>query len=92
MAGEDVRYAELPFFYSDMFDLGYEAVGRLDPRLEVVTSWKTPFREGVLYYVDGARVRGVLLWGIFGQVDAARKLIAGGAPGTREELSRAIAL
>src|SRR5690606_9921935 len=31
MAGEPAPYDHLPFFYSDMFDLGYEAVGDLDP-------------------------------------------------------------
>ena len=83
-------YAHLPFFYSDLFDLGYEAVGRLDPRLETVVSWKKPFREGVVYYLEGERVRGVLLWGIFGQVDAARALIAGRAPVARSALADAI--
>jgi NADPH-dependent 2,4-dienoyl-CoA reductase/sulfur reductase-like enzyme len=90
MAGADERYRHLPFFYSDLFDLGYEAVGRLDATLEVVTSWKTPFREGVVYYVDGERVLGVLLWGIFGQVDAARRLLEGGAPASRAALAHAI--
>jgi 3-phenylpropionate/trans-cinnamate dioxygenase ferredoxin reductase subunit len=89
MAGAGERYLHLPFFYSDLFDLGYEAVGHLDPRLETVVSWKTPFREGVVYYLDGERVRGVLLWGIFGQVDAARALIAG-APVRRSALADAI--
>ncbi|TAM95981.1 MAG: NAD(P)/FAD-dependent oxidoreductase [Rhodanobacteraceae bacterium] len=79
MAGEDAPYDELPFFYSDLFDLGYEAVGTLDSRLETVEQWVTPFREGVVYYLDAGRVRGVLLWNTWGQVDAARALIA--APG-----------
>lgn len=79
MAGQGTPYTHLPFFYSDVFALGYEAVGELDPRLETVADWKTPFREGVVYYLKNGRVRGVLLWGIFGQVDAARALIA--APG-----------
>ncbi|HEX9290964.1 MAG TPA: FAD-dependent oxidoreductase [Anaeromyxobacteraceae bacterium] len=79
MAGDDVRYDHLPFFYSDLFDLGYEAVGDVDARLEVVSAWKRPLREGVLYYLADGRVRGVLLWNVFGQVDAARALIA--APG-----------
>ncbi len=78
MAGDKAPYEHLPFFYSDLFDLGYEAVGETDPRLEIVADWKTPFREGVVYYLSGGRVRGVLLWGIFGKVDAARALIAGG--------------
>jgi NADPH-dependent 2,4-dienoyl-CoA reductase/sulfur reductase-like enzyme len=80
MAGDKAPYTHLPFFYSDLFDLGYEAVGEMDPKLEIVTDWKTPFKEGVVYYLSGGRVRGVLLWGIFGQVDAARTLIA--EPGT----------
>jgi NADPH-dependent 2,4-dienoyl-CoA reductase/sulfur reductase-like enzyme len=80
MAGEDAPYDELPFFYSDLFDLGYEAVGSLDSRLETVEQWVTPFREGVVYYLDAGRVRGVLLWNTWGQVDAARSLIASPGP------------
>ena len=34
MAGADAPYDHLPFFYSDLFDLGYEAVGLVDSRLE----------------------------------------------------------
>jgi 3-phenylpropionate/trans-cinnamate dioxygenase ferredoxin reductase subunit len=79
MAGADTRYDHLPFFYSDLFDLGYEAVGILDARLETVADWKEPFREGVVYYLRDGRVRGVLLWNTWGQVDAARRLI--GEPG-----------
>jgi 3-phenylpropionate/trans-cinnamate dioxygenase ferredoxin reductase component len=90
MAGGDARVEPLPFFYSDIFEIGYEAVGRLDARLEVVASWKTPFREGVVYYLEGDRVRGVLLLGVFGQVEAARKLIHAEAPVKREALKDAI--
>jgi len=75
MAGQGTAYTHLPFFYSDLFALGYEAVGELDPRLETVSDWKEPFREGVVYYLKEGRVRGVLLWGIFGKVDDARALI-----------------
>jgi NADPH-dependent 2,4-dienoyl-CoA reductase/sulfur reductase-like enzyme len=78
MAGEANPYHHLPSFYSDLFDLGYEAVGVLDPRGEVVVDWKEPFREGVVYYLSDGRVRGVLLWNTWGQVDAARALIAEG--------------
>jgi NADPH-dependent 2,4-dienoyl-CoA reductase/sulfur reductase-like enzyme len=46
MAGDETPYAHLPFFYSDLFDLGYEAVGEMDPRGETVSDWKVPFREG----------------------------------------------
>jgi NADPH-dependent 2,4-dienoyl-CoA reductase/sulfur reductase-like enzyme len=80
MAGRTVSYDHLPFFYSDLFDLGYEAVGAVDGRLEMVTDWKDPCREGVVYYLREGLVRGVLLWNIWGQVDAARRLIASAGP------------
>ena len=76
MAGGDESYDHLPFFYSDLFDLGYEAVGELDPRQETVAEWEEPNRKGVIYYLDAERhPRGVLLWNVFGRVDAARDLI-----------------
>lgn len=86
MAGQDAPYDELPFFYSDLFELGYEAVGTLDSRLETVEQWVTPFREGIVYYLDADRVRGVLLWNTWGQVDAARNLIAAPGPFDAETL------
>jgi NADPH-dependent 2,4-dienoyl-CoA reductase/sulfur reductase-like enzyme len=78
MAGKPEPYRHLPSFYSDLFELGYEAVGELDSRLEVVADWKEKYREGVLYYRKDGRVRGVLLWNVWGKVDAARELIATG--------------
>lgn len=80
MAGAAAPYRHLPFFYSDLFELGYEAVGDLDSRLETVADWKQPYREGVIYYLRNGRVRGVLLWNTWEQVDAARRLIAEPGP------------
>lgn len=80
MAGRRVPYHHLPFFYSDLFDLGYEAVGELDSRLETFADWKTPYQEGVVYYLKEHRVRGVLLWNVWNQVDAARSLINEAGP------------
>ena len=86
MAGENVRYDHLPFFYSDLFNLGYEAVGEIDARHEMAADWTEPYRKGVVYYLANGRVRGVLLWGIFGKVDEARALIADAGPFTAEKL------
>ena len=86
MAGATEKYHHLPFFYSDLFDLGYEAVGELDARLNVTVDWKQPHREGVLYYQREGRVRGVLLWNVWGQVDAARELIAAKQPVRADDL------
>jgi 3-phenylpropionate/trans-cinnamate dioxygenase ferredoxin reductase component len=79
-------YRHLPFFYSDMFELGYEAIGELDSRLEIVSDWKEPYQEGVIYYLRDGRVRGVLLWNVWGQLDAARRLISEQGPFTAEAL------
>jgi 3-phenylpropionate/trans-cinnamate dioxygenase ferredoxin reductase component len=76
MAGEREPYEHLPFFYSDMFDLGYEAVGDIDSRSDVVAEWEEPYRAGVLTYRREGRVQGVLLWNVWDQLDAARALIA----------------
>ena len=81
MAGADEPYDHLPFFYSDLFELGYEAVGVLDSRLDTHAEWVEPHRKGVVCYRDGeGRPRGFLLWDVWGKVDAARSLIRAGDP------------
>ena len=81
MAGANEPYDHLPFFYSDMFDLGYEAVGQLDARLDVIAEWQEPHRKGVIAYRDDdGRARGFLLWDVWGKVDAATELIRAAEP------------
>jgi 3-phenylpropionate/trans-cinnamate dioxygenase ferredoxin reductase component len=86
MAGKSEPYHHLPFFYSDLFDLGYEAVGEVDSRLETFADWTRPDEEGVIYYLQNDRVRGVLLWNVWEQVAAARRLIAEPGPFTAKNL------
>jgi 3-phenylpropionate/trans-cinnamate dioxygenase ferredoxin reductase component len=81
MAGADTPYTNLPFFYSDLFELGYEAVGEVDSRLEAQIVWAEPNRKGVVCYVDAAqRPRGFLFWDVWGKVDDGRALIEAGVP------------
>ena len=81
MAGANVPYDHLPFFYSDMFDLGYEAVGEVDSRLETVETWEEPNRKGTIAYLDAARrPRGFLFWNVWDKVDQGRDLIRAGRP------------
>ncbi|WHZ14379.1 MAG: Ferredoxin reductase [Nitrospira sp.] len=87
MAGKSEPYHHLPFFYSDLFELGYEAVGEVDSRLETYADWKRPNEEGVVYYLQNDRVRGVLLWNVWEQVEAARRLIAEPGPFTPKDLT-----
>ena len=79
MAGAGEAYHYLPMFYSDLFELGYEAVGQCDSRLEVVEDWREEFKQGVLYYMLDGRVRGVLMIDVWEKVDEARAVIEGGA-------------
>jgi NADPH-dependent 2,4-dienoyl-CoA reductase/sulfur reductase-like enzyme len=76
MAGAEESYTHTPMFYSDLFELGYEAVGEISSKLETVTDWQEPFHKGVVYYLENGRVRGVLLWNVWKQVDNARALMA----------------
>jgi 3-phenylpropionate/trans-cinnamate dioxygenase ferredoxin reductase component len=91
MAGHAEPYHHLPFFYSDLFDLGYEAVGEMDAGMELVEDWQEPFRKGVVYYLKDGRVRGVLQWNVWGQMDAARALIAQPGPVDVQQLRGSIA-
>jgi 3-phenylpropionate/trans-cinnamate dioxygenase ferredoxin reductase subunit len=81
MAGAGAPYDHLPFFYSDLFDLGYEAVGEVDSRLPTVERWEEPGRKGVVAYVDEQRrPRGFLFWNVWDHVDRGRELIGAGEP------------
>ncbi len=91
MAGADAPYDHLPFFYSDLFELGYEAVGDVDSRLETIAEWEDPNRKGVVCYLDDGKPRGFLLWDVWGKVDAARELITAAEPVDAESLRALLA-
>jgi 3-phenylpropionate/trans-cinnamate dioxygenase ferredoxin reductase subunit len=86
MAGVKEIYNYLPMFYSDLFDLGYEAVGSLDSRMEIVEDWEEKYQKGVLYYLDNDRVRGVLLWNVWNKLEVAREYINVPGPFKAEDL------
>ena len=85
--GASERYEHLPFFYSDLFDLGYEAVGDLDSRQQTVELWLEPNKKGIVAYVDAdGRPRGFLLWNVWDKVEPARELIRAANPIDEETL------
>ncbi len=76
MAGADDAYGYTPFFWSDILDYGYEAVGETRSDLDLVEDWKDgEVGTGVVYYLRSGQVRGVLLWNVWDSVDKARELI-----------------
>ncbi|HEY3115135.1 MAG TPA: FAD/NAD(P)-binding oxidoreductase [Chloroflexota bacterium] len=86
MTGQATAYDHLPFFYSDLFELGYEAVGELDSRMDTFSDWQEPLQKGTIYYLRDGQVRGALLWNVWEQVDAARDLIAAHARFRHQDL------
>ena len=87
MAGANEAYSHIPMFYSDLFDLGYEAVGEMSSKMEIIADWQEkPFKKGVVYYMDDGRVRGVLLWNVWKKVDDARALLKEKGPFKEKDL------
>jgi len=87
MAGASDTYTHTPMFYSDLFELGYEAVGDMSSKMRTVEDWQEqPFKKGVVYYMDDGQVRGVLLWNVWKQVDNARALITEKGPFEEKDL------
>ncbi len=80
MAGADEPYTHIPMFYSDLFELGYEAVGEISSRLETVADWQDPFNKGTIYYLENGRVHGILLWNVWDQINNARARLAEAGP------------
>ena len=87
-AGESVDY--VPYFFSDLFEFGYEAVGDIDSKLKTFADWQEKNRKGVIYYLDNNNIRGVMLCNILKKVNAAKKLIREGAKVSESSLRGAI--
>ena len=89
MAGSQETYDHTPFFWSDAFEIGWEAIGRLDARLDTEVVGLGEGRFVVYYLDDQSRPVGVLLWGVWDSVDKARQVLAD-APTDRDELRNRI--
>jgi 3-phenylpropionate/trans-cinnamate dioxygenase ferredoxin reductase subunit len=86
MSGEAQPYNHFPFFYSDEFDMGYEAVGELNKKYEIFEDWIDPYKKGAVIYLEDGKVRGAIFWNLWGKVDQGRKVIAEGKTYTQDEL------
>ncbi|MBY4130843.1 NAD(P)/FAD-dependent oxidoreductase [Rhodococcus fascians] len=87
MAGAAEPYSHTPYFYSDVYDDGYQAVGTVSTSMDTVEDWKSVGKEGVVYYLDDeAVVRGVLMWNVWEGLDVARNLLAEKKPQSEQSL------
>lgn len=75
MAGREEPFRHQSLFFSDIFDLGFEAVGRCDSR-RVLRVASPEEGKAVIYYGSDDRVEGVLLWNVWEKADAVRAGIA----------------
>ena len=75
MAGAREPYTYMPYFFSDLFDFGYEAVGEVDSQLETYADWQKVNEKGVIYYLRDGKIRGAMMCNVWDKVEAARTLI-----------------
>ena len=86
MAGAREPYTHLPYFFSDLFEFGYEAVGEVDAQLETAADWQKENDTGVIYYLKEGRIRGAMMCNVWDKVGDARKLILKREKVTKESL------
>jgi 3-phenylpropionate/trans-cinnamate dioxygenase ferredoxin reductase component len=90
MAGAKSVYDHIPYFFSDLFEFGYEAAGDISSRLETYAVWKKEFEKGVVYYLENGIVRGVMLCNVWDRIPVARELIRARKHAGPDELKDAI--
>jgi 3-phenylpropionate/trans-cinnamate dioxygenase ferredoxin reductase subunit len=90
MAGAGDAYTYLPYFFSDLFDFGYEAVGLCSSKLETFADWQKENDTGVIYYLEQNRVVGAMMCNVWNKIDAARELIRSREPVVEAQLQGAV--
>jgi len=75
MAGSNTAHDYIPYFFSDLFEFGYEAAGNINSELETFADWKKEHDTGVVYYVKDSTVKGVMLCNVWDKIEAARDII-----------------
>ncbi len=86
MAGAHESYTHMPYFFSDLFEFGYEAVGEVDASLETFADWQKDNDTGVIYYLKDGKVRGAMMCNVWDKVEDARKLIRKSEKVSKESL------
>ncbi len=80
MAGAHEAYTYLPFFYSDLFEMSYEAIGEISSDMQIIEDWIDPNLRGTIYFLQDGRLRGALVVGIGDQIPKIREIIASHQP------------
>lgn len=84
MMGTPTEYAELPYFFTDQYELGMEYVGYAPDFANVVFRGDVAGREFVAFWLDGDnRVLAGMNVNIWDVLDDVKALIRSAAPSTR---------
>jgi 3-phenylpropionate/trans-cinnamate dioxygenase ferredoxin reductase subunit len=75
MAGANLPYDYIPYFFSDLFEFGFEAAGEIDSRMTTYADWKKENETGIIYYLKDDTVEGVMLCNVWDKIEAAREMI-----------------
>uniref|UniRef100_A0A915AZG7 Apoptosis-inducing factor 1, mitochondrial n=1 Tax=Parascaris univalens TaxID=6257 RepID=A0A915AZG7_PARUN len=91
LAGENMTNASKPYWHQSSYysliapNAHFQAVGRTDSSLPTVSVFAAPkddseeLSKGVVFYMDGQQIIGILLFNVFGSgIDIARRIISDG--------------
>lgn len=73
MAGANEPYDYTPYFYSDVFDLSWKAIGTLDPELAVFIDHVDDGK--VAYYLKEDKPVGIVTWNVEPNLDKVRDVL-----------------
>ncbi|WP_033289834.1 NAD(P)/FAD-dependent oxidoreductase [Amycolatopsis jejuensis] len=80
MLGKDETYDELPYFYTDQFDLGMEYLGTIEGHDRVVFRGNVPGREFIAFWLKENRVLAGMNVNVWDVTDPIKALIRSGRP------------
>lgn len=89
LLGNDTAYTELPYFYSDQYDLGCEYIGHVTPGSydRVLIRGSLADREFVAFWIDSdSRILAAMAVNVWDVLDQIKPLIAAHSPVDQEKL------
>jgi 3-phenylpropionate/trans-cinnamate dioxygenase ferredoxin reductase subunit len=88
MLDEDTRYEELPYFYTDQYDLGMEYVGHVGSGYDqIVVRGDLEAREFIAFWLKDGRVQAGMNVNIWDVTDSIKNLIRSGHPVNADALA-----
>lgn len=73
MAGANEPYNYTPYFYSKVFDISWQAIGKLDPELNIFIDHVDNGK--VAYYLKEDKPVGILVWNVNPDLDKVRDVL-----------------